>query len=251
MQISLTHILLSIELSFLFVLAWRCNRFSPVEENMGSVYVYLLWVSTYGILTGILGARGVYTSEELLKFLPGLWLQLITVASIVLPVVLFDSVRNGIRRMVDTTPWHWFAYFHGLRITALGTTYKTMVGEFPASFGILVGLPDLLFGISAFWMAGKVKRGEISQKGFLIWNLVGFFAIVPAAPIVLLLGLPGPLQVFTGLPDARAVVTYPMSIASIMGVPLFVLINLGVAWRLWEWSRGGDVSRQSFMDQKI
>ena len=71
----------------------------------------------------------------------------------------------------------------------------------------------------------------------MAWNLIGALVIVPSAPILLQLGLPGPLQVFTSLPDARAVFTYPMSIAPMIGVPLFVLINLWVAWRLWERSR--------------
>ena len=71
----------------------------------------------------------------------------------------------------------------------------------------------------------------------MVWNLIGALVIVPSAPILLQLGLPGPLQVFTSLPDARAVFTYPMSIAPMIGVPLFVLINLWVSWRLWERQR--------------
>ncbi len=237
MQISLTPILLALELGFLFMLAWRCGRLAPAQGNIGPVYFYLLWVTVYSIITSILGARGVYISDGLLKTLPGFWLQLITVAVTVLPIVLFSSVRIGMRRIVDTTPWHWFAYFHGLRIGALGTAYKTMTGEFPAYFEYGVGIPDFLFGTSAFWVARKAKQGKISEKSFLVWNLVGALVIVPSAPILLQLGLPGPVQVFTSLPDARAVFTYPMSIAPMIGVPLFVLINLWVAWRLWERGR--------------
>ncbi len=81
--------------------------------------------------------------------------------------------------------------------------------------------------------------GEITEKSFLIWNLVGALVIVPSGPILLQLGLPGPIQVFTSLPDARVVFTYPMSIAPMIGVPLFVLINLWVAWRVWERGRTG------------
>ncbi|MFQ5803553.1 MAG: hypothetical protein ACE5JQ_11720 [Candidatus Methylomirabilales bacterium] len=204
---------------------------------MGRVYIYVLWVTAYGVVTSILGARGVYISEDVLKLLPGFWLQLVTVAVCVLPVVLFAEVRNGMRHIVDTTPWHWFAYFHGLRILALGTAYKTIIGEFPVYFEILVGVPDFLFGVSAFWIASKTRRGEISAKSFTLWNLIGALIIVPSAPILLQLGLPGPVQVFTSVPDARAVFTYPMSIAPMIGVPLFVMINLWVAWRLWEQSR--------------
>lgn len=237
MQLSLTPILLAVELGFVLVLAWRCGRLAPEQRGMGAVYVFLLWLAVYGVVTSVLGAQGLYVSDALLRLLPGLWLQVITVAVVALPVVLSARLRQDLRDIVDATPWHWFAYFHGLRVLALGTLAKTVSGEFPLYFGILVGIPDLLFGLSAFWIAGKVKRGEIGEKGFLIWNLIGALIIVPSAPILLQLGLPGPLQVFTSLPDARAVFTYPMSIAPMMGVPLFVLINLWVAWRLWERSR--------------
>ena len=238
MLFSLPLILLAIQLGFLFMLAWRSGRLAPAQ-GMGPVYTFLLWITAYGILTTILGARGVYTSDDLLKTLSGFWLPLMTVAVAVLPIVVFSAVRRGMRRIVDTTPWHWFAYFHGLRIAALGTAYKTMIGEFPAYFEYTVGIPDFLFGASAFWIARRAMRGEMSEKSFLVWNLIGAFVIVPSAPILLQLGLPGPVQLFTSVPDARAVFTYPMSIAPVMGVPLFVLINLWVVWRLWERSGAG------------
>ena len=233
MHISLAPILLTIELGFLFMLARRCARGAQVPTNMRPIYVFFFWVTVYGIITSVLGARGFYISDDLLKTLPGLWLQVVTVGIIVIPVFVFASVRNGLRHIVDGTPWHWFAYFHGLRIAALGTAYKTMIGEIPAYFEYTVGVPDFLFGVSAFWIGRKAQRGELSRKNFLVWNIVGALVIVPSAPILLQLGLPGPLQVFTSLPDARAVFTYPMSIAPMIGVPLFVLVNLWIAWRLW------------------
>lgn len=240
MKISLAPILLAVELGFLFVLAKRAGRVAHGPGSMGPTYVYLLWLTVYGVITSVLGALGVYTSEALRGTFPALWLLSTAIVVAVLPVVFVRRVRMGIRRMVDTTPLHWFAYFHGLRIAALGTAYKTAIGEFPAYFEYSVGVPDLLFGVSAFWMAGKLKRREVSDKTFAIWNLVGFLIIVPSAPILLQLGLPGALQVFTSLPDARTAFTYPMSIAPMIGVPLFVLINALVAWRLWERSRQGE-----------
>lgn len=234
MRISLAPILLGIELGFLFLLAWRSANRDPSHTNMGPVYVFFLWVTAYGIITSILGAQGVYISDDMLKTLPGLWLQVMTVGVIIIPVLVFPSIKNGLRHIVDTTPWHWFAYFHGLRIAALGTAYKTMIGEFPAYFEYAVGIPDFLFGISALLVGWKVQRGELSRKSFLMWNVIGALVIVPTTPIILQLGLPGPFQVFTSLPDARAVFTYPMSIAPMIVVPLFVLINFWVVWRLWE-----------------
>jgi len=234
MRFSLTAILLAIELGFVFILAGRSHRLPRSSLHAVSIYIYLAGIAAYGIITSILGAQGVYVSEDMLKLLPGFWLPMIAVFVCILPVVFFKNVRNAMREIVDTTPLHWFAYFHALRIAALGTAYKTHIGEFPPSFEYAVGIPDLLFGVSAFWIGRKIKRGEISEKTFMIWNLIGVFIIVPSASIVIQLGLPGPLQVFTSLPDARAVFTYPMSIAPVIGVPLFVLINLWVAWRIWE-----------------
>ena len=239
MQLSLTPVLVAVELGFVLALAWRAGRRAGPAAAIAPVYLFLAWLAVYAVVTSVLGARGVYVSEALLQWLPGLWLQLITVAAFVAPVLLASSLRQGLRAIVDVTPLHWFAYFHGLRILAIGTAYKTAIGEFPASFEYVVGIPDLLFGLSAFWVAVLVKRGAMGERGFMIWNLIGALVIVPAAPIILQLGLPGPLQVFTSLPDARAVFTYPMSIAPMIGVPLFVMINLWVAWRLWERRRDG------------
>jgi len=237
MNFSITALLLAIELGFVFFLARRSSRLPQSGIHAVSIYAFLLWVTTYGIVSSILGAQGFYISEEMLKLLPGLWLPLVAVFVCVLPVVFFKNVRNALREIVDTTPLHWLAYFHALRIGALGGAYKTHIGEFPYYFEYIAGYPDILFGISALWIGRKIKRGEIKEKTFMIWNLIGLFIIIPSSLIVLQLGLPGPLQVFTSLPDARAVFTYPMSIAPIIGVPLFVLINCGVAWRLWERSR--------------
>jgi hypothetical protein len=244
-ELSLTPLLIAAELLFLLVLARRTARIAPEGGRLAPFHGYLLWIAAYGGVASSLGARGVYVSESLLRWLPGLWLALVAVAAAVLPVVLFASLRRDLRRIADATPWQWFAWFHGLRVAALGAAYKTLVGEFPVYFELGVGVPDLLFGLSAFWVAGKARRGELGRRTFLAWNLLGVLVIVPAAPILLQLGLPGPLQLFTGAPDARAILSHPMSIAPTFGVPLFVLVNLWVAWRLWERGRITEITPSS------
>jgi len=231
---SLTPVLITVELGFLLALAVRSARLSGQLRAAWPAILYIAWLAAYAVATGYLGARGVYLREDVLRLYPGFWLQLITVAVAVVPLLLFVSLRQLAREVVDRTPLHWFAWFHGLRIGALGTAYKTAIGEFPAYFEYLVGIPDLLFGLSALWVAERLRRGRMGERGFLLWNLIGALIIVPSAPILIQLGLPGPLQLFTAEPDARAIMTYPMSIAPMIGVPLFVLINLWVAWRLWE-----------------
>ena len=240
---SLTPILVMVELGFLLALTIRSARLTGRPAMARPAYIYLTWLAAYAVATGYLGAQGVYLREDVLRLYPGFWLQLITVSVTVGPLLFFGSLRQLAREVVDRTPLHWFAWFHGLRIGALGTAYKTAIGEFPAYFEYLVGIPDLLFGLSAFWVAERLRRRRMGERGFLLWNLIGALSIVPSAPILIQLELPGPLQLFTAEPDARAIMTYPMSIAPMIGVPLFVLINLWVAWRLWE--RGNETARHA------
>ncbi len=157
MQFSLTQLLLVAELGFIFMLARRCGRLDPVRMETQPVYFYLLWLAAYGFITSALGARGFFVSDELLKTLPGFWLQLVTIAVMVIPVIMFSKVRNAIRQIVDATPWHWFAYFQGLRIAALGTLYKTMIGRFPAYFEYIAPMIVVpLFVMINLWVVWRL-----------------------------------------------------------------------------------------------
>lgn len=229
----MTPLLALAELGFVFLLARRCAGREP-DMAPGPVYGLVVFMGLYGVAAIALGARGAYVSDALLRWLPGLWLPAVPLVAVVMAVLLFPGVRAGLRRIADATPWQVFAYFHALRIGALGTAYKASIGEFPVYFELGVGVPDLLFGISALWIAGKARRGELTARTFQRWNLVGVLVIVPGAPLLIQLGLPGPLQLFAGSPDARVILTHPMSIAPVLGVPLFVLVNLWLVWRLHE-----------------
>jgi len=148
-QLSLTPVLVAIELGFLLFLVRHAAR----EARLGgAALAYWLWLVAYAVATAVLGAGGVYISGGLLPWVPALWLQLVTVAAFVVPVLSSGPLRAELRLVADATPWHRFAYFHALRIAALGTAYKTWIGEFPVSFELLVGVPDFLFGTSALWV---------------------------------------------------------------------------------------------------
>ena len=103
----------------------------------------------------------------------------------------------------------------------------------------MVGVPDFLFGIVGplDWEEGATWSAE-AQDLFSVEPYRGLRDRALGPDYAPTRNLPGPVQVFTSLPDARAVFTYPMSIAPMIGVPLFVLVNLWVAWRLWEQGAG-------------
>ncbi|MCG8651193.1 MAG: hypothetical protein MI861_15250 [Pirellulales bacterium] len=236
MQLSLTPILLAVELLFLLMMfrnvAGPNPRPSHLRSSNARMFVYWLWLLAYSVLVSYLGYRGVYTSEAILPYLPALWLQSVTVAACVMPVLSSSGLRNDLRTVVDQTPRSWLIYFHMLRFAALGTMLGAARGTFPVYFELLVGVPDLIFATSALWVLRKHRAGTLTDRTFLLWNLAGALVIVPITPIVLQMGLPGPLQYFTSQPDARAVFSFPMAIAPMISVPILVLVNLLVVWRL-------------------
>lgn len=232
MKPSLTPLLLITELAFLLFVFRGASGGQRRAPRL--LMAFWLRIVGYAVLAAYLGFRGVYVSDALLVYLPGLWVQSVTVVVCVAPVLASRRVRELLRRAVDATAAEHFIYFQMLRLAAVGTLWGATSGEFPLYFELLVGLPDLAFALSTFWALRLARSGRLTDRMFLYWNLVGALVIVPAAPVLLQLGLPGPWQVFAGPPDARAVFEFPMSLASVVGVPLFVLVNLLVVWRTAE-----------------
>lgn len=57
---------------------------------------------------------------------------------------------------------------------------------------------------------------------------------MPAVPILMQMGLPGPFYIFTSAPDAMALIDYTMVMAPTLLVPFFVtknVVHILVLWR--------------------
>ena len=138
-------------------------------------------------------------------------------------------LRSGARRLADSTPLLWFTWLQALRIAALGTLVKTAAGTFPPHFGLLVGVPDFLFGLSALAVARLQRDGRISPRRVGLWHALGCAVVaLPAGPLIQA-GLPGPLEVFRG---SEALLVYPMALAPTLVVPLLVMVNAWIAFHL-------------------
>ena len=241
MTLSLVPVLIIVQLGFLIFLTRRAARQSTLSgaQRNGLYNIVALW-TVWALLSGYFAADGGYVSESILATLPAVWVPLIPIASTLITLALVPDIRSAARALVDTTPTQYFIYFQALRISAVGTLYKTSIGEFPAYFEIGVGIPDLLYGLSALLLARRARHNRIGKKGLIVWNLIGFLIIVPTAPLLIQMGLPGPLQVFTAPPTALVLYEYPMALAPSVTVPLFVMFNMWVVWRLLETVRQRD-----------
>jgi hypothetical protein len=127
--------------------------------------------------------------------------------------------------LASMVPAEHFVWLQALRILAVGSILKVRSGDLPASFGLGLGIPDTIFGLSALGLALSGMVGLLSSMALVAWNLLGA-AILLAAPLVLQLGLPGRLQTFKENPDGRALFAFPMALAPTLIAPLFPFANI-------------------------
>lgn len=202
----------------------------------GLLFILLIWgaVSTWLALTG------VYQSRAFLEAYPTFWLPFIPVILCVIPYLFFARARRTVRALIDLTPIKWIISIHALRILAIGTVIKAWRGAFSMSFATFVGIPDMLFGLSALWMIRLALKDRISNLGYMAWNMLGVFVILPGAPIVGQMGLPGALHCIEETPSMITLYAFPMVLAPSLVVPIFVMMNLFVTIRLIERSIWGE-----------
>lgn len=195
-----------------------------------SIAAWIVSLAAWGLVSARWALTGYYSSPEFLALVPGLWWPMIpaviTVTLLALPPfrsALYAIFVNNSRKLV---------LIQGLRIAALGGVIKGFTGLLPPSFALTVGIPDMVFGLSALLLFLRWPRDGWSARTLITWNMIGLAVIMPA-PVLMQLGLPGPFHVFTGAPDARALFEYPMVLAPTLVVPLFITMNAIHAAVLW------------------
>ena len=227
MKISLVHVLIVIQLGFLAFTGHRAYKSRHLARaGLIAIYGLATLLAAWAVLSAYLAATGVYTTEIFLCSLPGLWLSFVPVALIVIPAVIFPPLRKALLAIAEQTPQVWFAYLQALRISALGTAIKTLQGAFPIAFELFVGIPDLLFGLSALWVALALKKNRISDRFWITWNAVGAAIILVVGLPILNMSLPGSLEVFSTPPTFLVALEYPLALAPTVAVPLFVAYNV-------------------------
>lgn len=195
-----------------------------------SIVMWIACLGVWGVTTAHWALSGYYTSADFLALLPGLWWPMmpavITVALLALP-----SFRSALDAIVSQNS-RALVLIQTLRIAAIGGVLKGLNGLLPPSFALAIGIPDMLFGLSALALVVLWKGEGCSARTLIAWNLIGMAVIMPA-PALMQLGLPGPFHYFTSIPDARALFEYPMVLAPTLVVPVFITMNATHAMVLW------------------
>ena len=227
MNFSILPILYLVQILVIYRAAGKTHHSGQISvDQTNQINLLLMMLTFWGGLSAYLGVSGYYQSDTFLSSLPGFWSTKIAV------LIASKSLRQGIDKIIDHTPFHLIMSFGGLRILALGGIYKGYIGEFSAFFAKFVGVPDFLYGVATLLAAVLIYKGIWKEKSAIIINLIGFIIIVPFGMLLINVGLPGPMFMIEESPGLDTIFEFPMVLAPTLVVPLFVMVNLLVALRL-------------------
>ena len=130
--------------------------------------------------------------------------------------------------------------FEGLRVLAIGGIIKGYKGEFSPLYAKDIGIPDFLIGILALTGAYLIYKGVWANRAAIAINLLGFIVIIPFGIGLINFGLEGPLYYIYETPSTATIFEFPMALAPTVVVPIFVMVNLFVAMRLFQQSKAGE-----------
>jgi hypothetical protein len=231
-----------IQLLAIIVATRRATQLNWIDRSQKKrIHIVLILQTVWAAASSILAFGGVFQHPRFLAAWPSFWVTFIAVGLVMVPWLYSARIKNALRGLIDSVPLHWIIGFQGLRVLAIGGILKALNGEFSRYFAFYVGIPDLIFGISAIVMARLVYRNVVGHGVVIIWNLVGATIIVPIALVLLQMGLPGAWHVFIDFPTIATIFEFPMALAPTVVVPIFVLMNILIAIRLMErraWPRG-------------
>ena len=194
-------------------------------NQVRALYFVILLLGVWGPISAYLAINNFYTSPLVLEHLPGFSVTMVPVLVLMIPWALSARFKDSINKIIDKVGLHKILFFEGLRILAIGGIIKATRGEFSSEFGLLIGIPDFMFGALSLLAGYLVYKKSLQSKWVVILNVYGFLIIVPVALIVMNLGIPGPWHIIHSTPDMLSLYEYPMALAPTSVVPIFIVLN--------------------------
>lgn len=241
MKLSILPVYVALVFVFCFELARRArSRRAISAAEVRSVYGLLLTFAAWTAIAVVLGLPG--THVDLMEQVPLLWQAVVPIVLCSTAFALSGTLRSGLRGIAMSTPGHWLVLIQALRIGALGGIVKGLQGEITSDFVFWIGIPDLLFGLSALVVGWLSSRNAIGPRVLIGWNLSGFSLIF----------LPtfGLMSYWMSEPGFRFIFEFPMVLSPSIVIPIFISLNLLHAWGVWltmegRWSPDGRLVRPS------
>jgi hypothetical protein len=104
--------------------------------------------------------------------------------------------------------------------------------KLPAPFAPIAGLGDIATGLLAIPLAVAIALGSFRKSSLALWNTFGTLDLFTALTLGALSQDGVPFRVFFGEPGLAAMTQLPAVLIPTVGVPIYLLIHLTVAYRL-------------------
>lgn len=229
---SIPFIFLSITAFWIWAALEARRRGDIATVHVRAIFVWLAVLAAWGGVTATLALRGGYRSTSFYQWWPGLWVPLMPVMISIMLLAGWPTFRMAAWVVTRTTSPRAFLFVQSIRIAAIGGIFKAMHGLLPASFVYPVGIPDFAYGLLSLVLAVTYGRNGYGARTLIGWNLLGM-TVLSSAPVLMQLGLPGPVHVLRAAPDARALFEFPMVLAPTLVVTWLFFINGWHALVLW------------------
>ena len=188
-----------------------------VDFLLGTLFIWTLVCTAMGL-------KGLHTSPALLTALPFLWQAVVPVLILAIGLLCLPGLGRALGKIALATPLLWLVWVQALRIGAAGGIIKGLRGEITSSYVFWVGIPDLLYGISALLLGVLLLFRTVGRRTLLTWHLLG--------PAIILLPTFGFMPFFMNEPGFGFILAFPMVLAPGIVVPLLLFLNLLAAWKL-------------------
>lgn len=229
---SIPLIFLSITAFWIWAALEARRRGNIASAHVRAIFIWLAVLAAWGGVTATLAIQGGYRSASFYQWWPGLWVPLAPVLISMVLLAGWPTFRTAAWVVTRTTSPRAFLFVQAIRIAAIGGIFKAMHGLLPASFVYPVGIPDFAYGLLSLVLAITYGRDGYGARTLIGWNLLGMTVLL-SAPVLMQLGLPGPVHVLRATPDARALFEFPMVLAPTLVVTWLFFINGWHALVLW------------------
>ncbi len=216
---------LVIVFAFSIAIAHRAAALEAISRQaLRQVDILLGILFVWTLICTAMGLNGLHTSPALKAAVPFLWQALVPVLILAAGLFFSAGLRRALGGIAAATPLAWFVWFQALRIGAAGGVIKGLRGEILSSYVFWVGIPDLIYGVSAVLLGILLVFRPPGRRALLVWHLLG--------PAIILLPTFGGMPFFMRETGFDFIMAFPMVLAPGIVVPMLIFFNLLAAWKL-------------------
>lgn len=219
---SLVPVLFGVQMLFILKVIYDAYTTKRVTfEQAAALCVVPAVLTAYFQRITRLGKEGFFLKDNVITRLPILWMPLGTVSVFLIARLCLPGAVNAL--FSAHSPSIWIG-LQTLRVTAFGSLVKWYRGVFPWSFAWFTALPDFLYGVCAMLML-MIGDSVYDPMTLVIFNIAGFIMINPIGVLILQFGME-PTKLYTSKVSHDLIFEYPMVLAPIIVVPIFLSFNL-------------------------